>query len=205
MRVCLYNKEHIGKTIMVHRLVAKAFIPNPNNLPQVNHIDENKENNCVDNLEWVTSEENINHGTHNFRTGYNNPNRRPIYSVDINGKVTYYESAKDACRKFSDNGIKLSPHGICHALKGKQFIYHNLAWFYKTDVNGLTSYISKFQNHNRTKRQKIFSLSKDKEIQKFESIHNAVKYYNLPDSARMDIRSAIENNKEFNELMWFYQ
>ena len=90
-------------------------------------------------------------------------------------------------------------------MKGKQFIYHNLAWLYKTDVNGLTSYISKFQNHNRTKRQKIFSLSKDKEIQKFESIHNAVKYYNLPDSARMDIRSAIENNKEFNELMWFYQ
>lgn len=44
----------------VHRLVAEAFIPNPDNKPQIDHIDTNRSNNCVDNLRWVTQEENLN-------------------------------------------------------------------------------------------------------------------------------------------------
>ena len=61
-KVCL-SKDKKKKTMSVHRIVANVFIPNPNNLPQVNHKDENKYNNCVDNLEWCTHKYNMNHGT----------------------------------------------------------------------------------------------------------------------------------------------
>lgn len=55
-----------GKPVYVHRVIADTFIPNPLNLPQVNHIDGNKCNNCVTNLEWVSQSDNIKHA---FSTG----------------------------------------------------------------------------------------------------------------------------------------
>lgn len=61
-------KEGKMKTCYTHRLIAEAFIPNPNNLPQINHKDECKENNTVENLEWCTSEYNNNYGTKKQRT-----------------------------------------------------------------------------------------------------------------------------------------
>lgn len=60
MQVVLFL-EGKKKNARVHRLVAQAFLPNPNNLPQINHLDKNKKNNHLSNLEWCTNQENCEH------------------------------------------------------------------------------------------------------------------------------------------------
>lgn len=72
------NKRGVAKKHYVHRLVGQAFIPNPDNKPQINHIDTNKKNNTVNNLDWVTLQENRDHAVANGlqpdQRGKNNPN-----------------------------------------------------------------------------------------------------------------------------------
>lgn len=73
-------KDGAGKQMYVHRLVAQAFIPNPNNLETVNHKDEVKTNNNVSNLEWMTQKDNINYGSHNRRVA--EAKSKPVQMLD---------------------------------------------------------------------------------------------------------------------------
>lgn len=75
-RVTLTKNMYFKKTFYVHRLVAIAFIPNPLNLPEVNHLSENKGDNRVCNLVWSSKKENLNYGTRNERISQNNKGKK---------------------------------------------------------------------------------------------------------------------------------
>lgn len=98
-----YKKTNIsidGKlhTVFIHRLVAKLFIPNPNNLPQVNHKDGNKTNNNVNNLEWVTAQENMIHA-HKIGLNKHNKTAKKVsqYTLD-NQYIRTFNSMHEAAR-----------------------------------------------------------------------------------------------------------
>jgi len=90
-----------GKLSRVHRLVAKAFIDNPNGLPEVNHKDENKDNNCADNLEWCTTQYNLTYGnrlnctygSNNFHSKLTMEQVREIRRVYKKGDTQFGQSA----------------------------------------------------------------------------------------------------------------
>lgn len=103
-KVVVLSKQGKLKVCKIHRLVAEAFIPNPGNLPQINHKDENKQNNCANNLEWCTAKYNANYGTKAMRAyatskrmGKALNEEKPIIQYDLNRKyVAGYSSATEA-------------------------------------------------------------------------------------------------------------
>jgi hypothetical protein len=81
------------KTLYVHKLVARAFVDNPNGLTEINHLDENKQNNNADNLAWCTHKENCGHGTRNERAG--EKHSKPIVCVETG---IIYKSVTEAAK-----------------------------------------------------------------------------------------------------------
>lgn len=92
--------------IMLHRAVAQAFIPNPNNLPEVNHKDEDISNNCVENLEWCTSKYNANYGTRNQRCfdKVQKKQQKPINQLTLSGEfIKRWDGIGQASRSLGIN------------------------------------------------------------------------------------------------------
>ena len=116
LTVYLYAANGKVKHEQVHRLVALAFIPNPNNLPQVNHKDENPKNNCVDNLEWCDAKYNCNYGTRNARIGI------AVLCVETGEK---FNTVREAART-----LNIEHSGISACLNGRQKTAAGYHWEY---------------------------------------------------------------------------
>lgn len=124
---------HDGKMVTkkVHRLVAEAFVPNPENKPEVNHIDEDKENNVAENLEWVMRRENVNHDTGIKRSAEALLNRKdlskPVVQYTTGGVfLAEYSSIREAERV---TGIFHT--SICQACRGKLKTAGGYIWCYE--------------------------------------------------------------------------
>ena len=132
------HKNNIRKTFRVHCLVASAFLENPDNLPCINHKDENKQNNYVDNLEWCTHEYNMNYGTRNERISNKHKGKKRSkefikkkqikilqYTLDDNF-IREWESIKQASEELNINSGY-----ICNCLKGRRKQCSGFIWKYK--------------------------------------------------------------------------
>ena len=107
------SKNGKAKSYVIHRLVAEAYIPNPENLPQVDHIDNDKTHNYVNNLQWITNRD-------NNRKSKN----KPILQYDLDGNfIREWECATDVGKEVQGN--------ICHCLKGRQKSAYGYIWVYK--------------------------------------------------------------------------
>lgn len=110
-----------GKKYQMHRIIAETFCPNPNNFPIVNHLDENKLNNCASNLEWCTHQHNVLHGTARQRAA--EKLSRPVDAKDSKGNIVYtFKSATEAGRRGFDRG------NVSNCCNGRLKTYKGLYW-----------------------------------------------------------------------------
>lgn len=110
------SKNGESKYFFIHKLVASAFVPNPNNYKEVNHIDEDKENNKAENLEWCTREYNNNYGSRLSKIS------KGVKCIETG---TVYYSAREASRQ---TGINAST--ICWVCSGKRKTAGGYTWEY---------------------------------------------------------------------------
>jgi len=125
------SKNGKGKSFYIHRLLALHFIPNPDNLPQVNHKDENKLNNDLNNLEWCTQDYNFHYGTRGIRSGQTqrktSPKRKPViqYSLDMEF-IAEFSSVAEAARQ-----LNFCHSTISQCCKGNYKQAYGYIWKYK--------------------------------------------------------------------------
>lgn len=151
---CKMDRPNLPKKNMfVHRAVAETFIPNPHNKTQVNHKDGNKANNCVENLEWVTPQENTlhayrvlgRHGSLKGKTGKLNKNSIPVYQYDLDGNfLKSWDAVSDAARFLNCN-----PCQIINQMAGRIVTCHGFLWSYEKKEHIDNSRVKERRTHKK--------------------------------------------------------
>lgn len=125
------SREGAKKTVKIHRLVAQAFIYRKAGASEVNHLNGNKQDNSVSNLEWVTSEENI---EHSFREGLHNSPKKSVSMLTLSGNhILTFPSAAEAARHLG----KTTTGGITNVCKGRRKTVYGYMWKYASEGESL--------------------------------------------------------------------
>lgn len=161
--------KKFGKTMQVHRIVAMQFIPNPENKPTVNHIDGNKRNNKIENLEWATFKEQNIHARDCLKVKYGESTAKEVVSISRDGKtVRHYKSSSEAAREYNVN--KCSVNAWIHGTKNCAL---GLYWVFKSEFEEkgldvcLAEKIEEEEESRKYKKRfgcKIAQLTKDGKI-----------------------------------------
>lgn len=148
------SKNNKQRNRKIHILVAQAFIPNPDAKPQVNHIDGDKSNNRVENLEWVTASENVRHSF--SALGRQSPNKgrcggshyasKQVYQYNLLGEfVKQWGCVSDAARALGCN-----PCQILNNVKGRNKTCHGYMWRYEYHSAIDTAPVTSRKTHKKT-------------------------------------------------------
>ena len=212
------------KSYSVHRLVALTYIKNPNNHPVINHIDENKLNNKVENLEWVTQQENCNAHTKSIS------HERKVIQKDLEGNIIRtYNSVT-----LAGQSVGLTRHAINKVCFGKNKTAGGYKWEYENDKHkyetnvDLTNAkeIKDYENYYVFSDGKIYNkqiqsfmkdcinahgshyitLSKSRNEKLNKYVHNLVATYYIDNSnnlTRVRHKDNNKNNNNSNNLEWF--
>lgn len=133
LKICLTDSKHKKHTIKIHRLVAENFLDNIECKDQINHIDGNKLNNKVDNLEWCTQSENMQHAFKNnliFRgKGKDSPRARAVNQYSLDGNfIKRWNCISDAMRE-----LKVNTNNISTCCNGKRKTANGFIWKYSEE------------------------------------------------------------------------
>ena len=180
-RVAMIPENGKRRQYLIHRLVAEAFIPNPNHLPMINHKDEVKSNNTVGNLEWCDALYNNNYGTRNERLFESvcKPRMRAVLQYDKDGNlIQQFKSLSEASRV---TGIEVQYiHSACHnrerrhGTKGYIFRFADNG----SNIKNTQKYnnLEHWQKHNIARRKKVCQYDLNGNfIREYESISDASK------------------------------
>lgn len=185
----LFHKNGKKKNMRGNRLVAEAYIPNPDNLPFVNHKDENSANDCVDNLEWCTAKYNVNYGTARQRTSINHSKNRPVCMFDVNGDfIREFYNMTDAA-KFV-NGVHTC---ILRCCKNEGFYYKGYIWRYKEGTNSIVEAVAAYKKSKNTNRKIEVDIDGQKQV--FNSISEASRALGVS-------RDTIRKYNSKNNIKW---
>lgn len=187
--IFVFHKDGKRKNMRGNRLVAEAFIPNPNNLPFVNHKDENPLNDCVENLEWCTAEYNANYGTLKERQSKNNIKNRSVCMFDVDGTfIKEFYNIHEAAKHINGNHPCLS-----RCCSGQVFCYKGYIWRYKEDADSVMDAVVLYKKSKSTNRK--IEVNLNGEVKVFNSMSEASRELNIS-------RDTLRKYNHLGDISW---